>query len=116
MLSKNNPDSARRFSPGWGIEVRGDRLSRLTIHDWPSLPEANHGRRCRTAKSLFLAASDLAEPAERAAFLERECGGDAELRARVEALLRANDAAPLPAHPRRSLTLRTARAETKDYA
>ena len=48
------------------------------------------------AKSLFLAASDLADPAERAAYLGRECGGDAELRGRVEALLRANDAAPLP--------------------
>jgi serine/threonine protein kinase/tetratricopeptide (TPR) repeat protein len=48
-------------------------------------------------KSLFLAASDLDDLAERAAYLERECGGDAELRARVEALLRANDAAPLPA-------------------
>ena len=47
------------------------------------------------AKSLFLAASDLAD-AERASFLDRECGGDAELRARVEALLRANDADPLP--------------------
>ena len=32
------------------------------------------------AKSLFLAASDLADPAERAAYLDRECGGDAELR------------------------------------
>jgi serine/threonine protein kinase len=48
------------------------------------------------AKSLFLAASELADPAERAAYLDRECSGDAELRARVEALLRANDAAPLP--------------------
>jgi eukaryotic-like serine/threonine-protein kinase len=48
------------------------------------------------AKSLFLNASDIADPAERAAYLDRECGGDAELRARVEALLRANDAAPLP--------------------
>src|SRR5260370_6173862 len=48
------------------------------------------------AKFLFLAASDLADPAERAAFLDRECGDDAELRTRVEALLRANDAAPLP--------------------
>jgi tetratricopeptide (TPR) repeat protein len=46
------------------------------------------------AKSLILAASDLADPAERAAYLDRECGDDAELRARVEALLRANDAAP----------------------
>src|SRR2546423_13327903 len=48
------------------------------------------------AKSLFLAASDLSDPAERAAYLDCECGGDAELRGRVEALLRANDAAPLP--------------------
>ena len=47
------------------------------------------------AKSLFLNASDLGDPAERSAYLERECGGNAELRDRVEALLRA-DAAPLP--------------------
>ncbi len=49
------------------------------------------------AKSLFLEASDLASPAERAAYLDRECGGDAELRARVEALLAADDGAgPVP--------------------
>ena len=47
------------------------------------------------AKTLFLAASDLSDPAERAAYLDRECGDDAELRGRVEALLRANDASPL---------------------
>ncbi len=46
------------------------------------------------AKSLFLAASDLADPAERAAYLERECGGDAELDRRLagrtaDALLQA---------------------------
>src|SRR5262245_57001185 len=46
------------------------------------------------AKSLFLAASDLDDPTARAAYLDRECGSDADLRARVEALLRANDAAP----------------------
>jgi hypothetical protein len=44
----------------------------------------------RKAKSLFLNASDLADPSERAAYLERECGGDAELRQRVEALLAAH--------------------------
>ena len=48
------------------------------------------------AKSLFLAASDLDDPATRAAYLERECGGNSELRVRVEALLRANDDSPLP--------------------
>src|SRR5450432_3118048 len=42
------------------------------------------------AKSLFLNASDLTDPAARAAYLECECGGDAELRARVEALLAAD--------------------------
>ena len=62
------------------------------------------------AKSLFLAASDLADPAERAAYLDRECGGDADLRARVEALLRANDAAPLPAAPGATVDRRFPRA------
>ena len=46
-------------------------------------------------KSLFLTASDLADPSERAAYLGRECGGDAELRGRVEALLKVNDGSPL---------------------
>ena len=48
------------------------------------------------AKSLFLAASELADPAARAAFLDRECGDNAELRDRVEALLLADDAPPEP--------------------
>jgi hypothetical protein len=48
------------------------------------------------AKSLFLAASDIADPARRAVYLDREYVGDAELRARVEALLRADDAATPP--------------------
>jgi serine/threonine protein kinase/tetratricopeptide (TPR) repeat protein len=47
------------------------------------------------AKSLFLAASDLPDPGERAAYLDRECNGDRELRERVEALLCANDASPM---------------------
>jgi eukaryotic-like serine/threonine-protein kinase len=44
---------------------------------------------------LFLAASDLASTAERATYLDRERGGEAELRARVEALLAA-DAGAVP--------------------
>jgi WD40 repeat protein len=42
------------------------------------------------AKALFLRASDIVDPAERAAYLDRECGGDAKLRGRVEALLKAH--------------------------
>src|SRR6516162_7934058 len=42
-------------------------------------------------QSLFLAAVEAGTPAARAALLERECGADAELRQRVEALLRAHD-------------------------
>jgi serine/threonine protein kinase/WD40 repeat protein len=49
------------------------------------------------AKFLFLAAADFGSRGERASYLQRECGSDTELRARVEALLAADDAAaPLP--------------------
>lgn len=44
----------------------------------------------RNARDIFLAALELA-PADRAAYLDEACGGDAALRVRVEALLRAND-------------------------
>ena len=43
------------------------------------------------AKAIFLAAAEKPTPAVRAAFLDEACGGDAALRARVEALLRAHD-------------------------
>jgi serine/threonine protein kinase/tetratricopeptide (TPR) repeat protein len=42
-------------------------------------------------QSVFAAAAGLNDPAERAALLDRECGGDAELRRRVERLLKAHD-------------------------
>ena len=47
------------------------------------------------AKLLFLEASDLASAADRAAYLDRECGENAELRARVDALLAADAKAGL---------------------
>jgi serine/threonine protein kinase/formylglycine-generating enzyme required for sulfatase activity len=67
------------------------------------------------AKSLFLAASDLADPAERAAYLECECSGDADLRARVEALLHANDAAPLPSAHEATVDSGDGQPGTEDY-
>ncbi len=42
------------------------------------------------AKELFLRAAEL-DPGSRAAFLDEACGGDAALRARIEALLDAHD-------------------------
>ncbi len=45
----------------------------------------------RRVKALFNAALDLPDPAERPAFLERECRDDRELRARLEELLAAYD-------------------------
>jgi hypothetical protein len=45
------------------------------------------------AKSIFLAASELPNLAERADYLAQQCDSDGPLRARVEALLRAHDAA-----------------------
>jgi eukaryotic-like serine/threonine-protein kinase len=38
--------------------------------------------------AIFLTARDMADPAERAAYLSRACGNDAELRQRVEAMVR----------------------------
>jgi eukaryotic-like serine/threonine-protein kinase len=55
------------------------------------------------AKALFLAALERPDPAERACFLDRECGEDADLRHRVEQLLAAYDQpAAAPEIPRKS--------------
>ena len=44
-------------------------------------------------EAVCLAALHITEPASRAQFLDRACAGDARLRAAVEEMLRANDAA-----------------------
>ena len=43
------------------------------------------------ARDIFLQASEIRVKAERAAFLEHECGDDLDLRRRVSALLAAHD-------------------------
>ena len=51
-------------------------------------------------KAVFDQAAEIAPPADRAAFLDEACGGDADLRARVEALLRAHaEAGSFLEHP-----------------
>jgi serine/threonine protein kinase len=45
----------------------------------------------RRVKELFVALLDLPDPQARQAFLQRECGADAELRQRLEALLKAHE-------------------------
>ena len=45
----------------------------------------------RRVKALFNAALDLPDPADRPAFLDRECGDDQELRQRLDELLAAYD-------------------------
>jgi eukaryotic-like serine/threonine-protein kinase len=45
----------------------------------------------RRAKAIFGAALAVTDPAARLALLDRECGGDAELRQRLDDLLRAHD-------------------------
>ena len=44
-------------------------------------------------RDLFIAALKFTEPAERAAWLDRECDGDAALRRRIDVLLQAFDKA-----------------------
>ena len=41
-------------------------------------------------EAIFNAASELADPKNRAAFLDQSCGGDQELRSRIDALLTAD--------------------------
>jgi hypothetical protein len=45
----------------------------------------------RRVKELFVALLDLRDRQARQAFLERECAGDADLRQRLEALLKAHE-------------------------
>jgi serine/threonine protein kinase/tetratricopeptide (TPR) repeat protein len=45
----------------------------------------------KSVKDIFLAAVDKPSPADRGAFLDEACAGDAALRQRVEALLKAHD-------------------------
>src|SRR5262245_27613134 len=57
-------------------------------------------------RSIFAAALDIADPAERAAYLDATCGADAGLRRHLDELLAAQDklgsflARPLPVPPR----------------
>src|SRR5262245_61393972 len=46
-----------------------------------------------TQQDLFTAALRITDPDERSAYLAQACGGDAELRRRVEILLRTHDGA-----------------------
>jgi eukaryotic-like serine/threonine-protein kinase len=58
-----------------------------------SQPGVNMLTHPKRVKDVFLGAVDLPDEAARAVYLDRACGGDAELRARVEALLRSHDPA-----------------------
>jgi serine/threonine protein kinase/tetratricopeptide (TPR) repeat protein len=58
--------------------------------------EASRERRAmpsdpKRVQAIFLSVVEQPDPAARAAVLDRECAGDADLRGRVEALLKAND-------------------------
>ena len=45
----------------------------------------------KRVKAIFLEAAEMSDEAARAAYLDKACGGDAGVRERVEALLRAHD-------------------------
>src|SRR5436190_16925936 len=61
-------------------------LFALQARTRPVLAEATMSER-----DLFIAALQITEPAERAAWLDRECGDDAALRQRIDVLLHAFD-------------------------
>jgi serine/threonine protein kinase len=70
-------------------------------------------------RRIFTDALDVADAAERAAFVQRACGTDAELRHKVEALLRAHEQAggflnpPVAAESARSSTVLVAEPATE---
>src|SRR5262245_35536240 len=91
--------SGRTPGPGCGTPSGAsdifffDRSGGETSHG-----RGNPSREARTmaidpkrVQAVFLAAVADPDPAGRAAVLDRECGPDADLRLRVEALLKAND-------------------------
>jgi serine/threonine protein kinase/Flp pilus assembly protein TadD len=62
----------------------------------------------KRVQAVFLALMDVTDPNERAAALQRECGGDADLRRRVQALLVTHDqSAELPPVPQQALDATT---------
>jgi serine/threonine protein kinase/tetratricopeptide (TPR) repeat protein len=75
--------------------AESDHARRIVLRiDRPKEEEAMPSERPGgSAKAIFDEAVEIASPEQRAAYLEGACGGDAELRARVDALLLALDAA-----------------------
>src|SRR4051794_22462876 len=59
----------------------------------PGVRDSHMAEQPPSERSIFLAAFEIASAAERAVYLDRVCGGDARLRAAVEALLRAHEQA-----------------------
>src|SRR5262249_60602285 len=65
------------------------RRSRGAARPIPGVPEPA-GRPAMSEREVFFQALDRDDPAERAAFLDEACAGDASLRQRVDALLRSH--------------------------
>ena len=66
-----------------------------------------------TEETLFAAALEKTEPTERAAFLDRACGGDSSLRERIEARLRRYEPPNFSLHGQTTLETTRATAEEK---
>jgi Protein kinase domain len=82
------PPAAKKIKNRWNIPGAFFALSSEAIMK-PSDARAPP----MTEETLFAAALEKNTPAERAAFLDKACAGDAVLRARVEALLRSHTGA-----------------------
>jgi tetratricopeptide (TPR) repeat protein/tRNA A-37 threonylcarbamoyl transferase component Bud32 len=71
-----------------GVTLFVDRPRRVGNNGWVSF-----GGPAMTERDIFLAVLDLPDQEARAAYLDRVCGTDPALRAKVEALLRSHEAA-----------------------
>src|SRR5262245_30886622 len=68
-------------------------LRNRMLHSGDQFVMGNEPVQQNTAKSIFARAGEIADPAERAAYVAEACGGDAALKAEVERLLAAADEA-----------------------
>src|SRR5262245_46325824 len=85
------PPQAARETPSrgdpWGLISAHCLVGRIDQR------ELNVAASATDKERLFNAAVELTDPAQRAAFLDAACGGDARLRAELEELLHHDDAA-----------------------
>src|SRR5262249_16672406 len=76
-----------------GLEIRGVIWACISHGRIEASSSGASGYSAMSDRTVFLAALERSDPAERTAYLDEVCAGDPALRQRVEALLRSHEEA-----------------------